>query len=201
MHRLLTQLEQVGAVERVVRPLAARSDARRARRRRPGGAALAVCGATAADGPRDATGALVALSVEMAGEMLVIEVLPGKRAFPLQPEPGMTHDRARLAEMGIDRRSSPRSEHTSRHTAAIMRPVLDVGGVHPEISCVAAPVADLARRCRRGLADGPRRRGRPRAHRCSDTPRPPDGSPRCCRSPELTAERSFQRSNFVALDR
>ena len=140
VHRLLSQLEKVGAAERS------------GRRWRLGPAMVALGAAVPAE-PRlrtvarrplmelaSATGAVVGLSVEMAGEGMVIDVLPGKRAIPLQPESGMTHDRARLAEMGIDptKLASLRA-HEQAHRGDL-RPVLDVGGVHPELSCVAAPL-------------------------------------------------------------
>jgi DNA-binding IclR family transcriptional regulator len=87
-----------------------------------------------------ATGALVGLSVEMAGEGMVIDVLPGRHALPLLPEPGMTHDRARLAEMGIDAEQlASLRAHEQAHRGDL-RPVLDIGGVHPDLSCVAAPL-------------------------------------------------------------
>jgi DNA-binding IclR family transcriptional regulator len=140
VHRLLAQLEQVGAVER-------------SSGRWRLGPTMVELGAAVPAEPRlrsmarrplmdlaTATGALVGLSVEMAGEGMVIDVLPGKRALPLEPEPGMMHDRARLAEMGIDatKLASLRA-HEQAHRGDL-RPVLDVGGVHPELSCVAAPL-------------------------------------------------------------
>jgi DNA-binding IclR family transcriptional regulator len=140
VHRLLAQLEQVGAVER-------------SSGRWRLGPTVVELGAGVPAEPRlrsvarrplmdlaTAAGAMVGLSVEMAGEGMVIDVLPGKHPVPLQPEPGMTHDRARLAEMGIDptKLASLRA-HEQAHRGD-MRPVLDLGGVHPEVSCVAAPL-------------------------------------------------------------
>jgi len=140
VHRLLSQLEQVGAVER-------------SSGRWRLGPTMVELGAGVPADPRlrsvarrplmdlaNATGATVGLSVEMAGEGMIIDVLPGKRPVPLQPETGMTHDRARLAAIGIDpsKLASLRA-HEQAHRGDL-RPVLDVGGIHPELSCVAAPL-------------------------------------------------------------
>ena len=140
VHRLLSQLEQEGAVER-------------SSGRWRLGPTMVELGAGVPAEPRlrsvarrplmdlaSATGALVGLSVEMAGEGMVIDVLPGKCALPLQPEPGMSHDRARLAEIGIDpTKLAALRAHEQAHRGDL-RPVLDAGGVHPELSCVAAPL-------------------------------------------------------------
>ena len=140
VHRLLSQLEQVGAVERL-------SGRWRL------GPTMVELGAGVPGEPRlrsvarrplmllaSATGATVALSVEMAGEGMVIEVLPGKRELPFHPEPGMSLDRARLAEAGLDpTKLAALRAHEQAHRGDL-RPVLDVGGVLPGVSCVAAPL-------------------------------------------------------------
>jgi len=87
-----------------------------------------------------ASGAIVGLSVEMAGEGMIIDVLPGKRPHPHQPEPGKTPSRAALAEMGLDpaKLAYPRA-HEQAHRGD-MRPVIDVAVVASDVSCVAAPL-------------------------------------------------------------
>ena len=57
----------------------------------------------------NATGALVALSVEVAGQVLVMEVLAGRNRLALEPNFGMVLEGAR----------TPSSARTSRHTVAI----------------------------------------------------------------------------------
>jgi DNA-binding IclR family transcriptional regulator len=117
VHRLLTQLEQVGAAERS------------SGRWRLGPAIMAL-GASVPAQPRlravarrpmmdlaSATGAIIGLSVEMAGEGMVIDVLPGKRSH--QPEPGMTPTRAELVERGFDPAELAFLALTSRRTGAI----------------------------------------------------------------------------------
>ena len=140
VHRLLSQLEQVGAVER-------------SSGRWRLGPTIVELGAGVPAEPRlrsvaqrplmelaSATGATVALSVEMAGEGMVIDVLPGKRVLPHHPEPGMTLDRARLAEVGIDpAKLAALRAHEQAHRGDL-RPVIDAGGVVPGVSCVAAPL-------------------------------------------------------------
>ena len=129
VHRLLNQLEQVGAVERL------------GRRWRLGPTVVALGAGVPAE-PRlrsvarrplmdlaNATGALVALSVEIGGRLLVIEVLPGVRRLPLEPNPGMTLAGAKEAAVRAHERAR----------GGDMRPVLDAGAVDPRISCVAAP--------------------------------------------------------------
>jgi DNA-binding IclR family transcriptional regulator len=129
VHRLLGQLAEVGAVERSGRLWRL-------------GPALVALGAEVPAEPRlravarrplldlaNATGALVSLSVEMAGRGVVIDVLPGRRRLPLEPDPGMTVSDGRLA-----------SAHAcARAHRGDMRPAVDAGAVHPGISCVAAP--------------------------------------------------------------
>lgn len=130
VHRLLGQLAEVGAVERSDRWWRL-------------GPALVALGAGVPAEPRlravarrplldlaNATGALVALSVEMAGREVVIDVLPGRRSLPLEPDPGMALSDGRLAS----------ARACTRAHRGDLRPVVDVGAVHPGISCVAAPL-------------------------------------------------------------
>ena len=140
VHRLLTQLEREGAVERssgrwrlgpTIVELGAEVPAQprlRTIARRP---LMLLAGAT---------GATVAMSVEMAGEGMVVEVLPGKRVLPFHPEPGMSLDRARLAAAGLDPTNLAALRAHERAHQGDLRPVLDVGGVLPGVSCVAAPL-------------------------------------------------------------
>ena len=129
VHRLLNQLEEVGAVERL-------------RRRWRLGPTLVELGAGVPAEPRlrsvarrpmmdlaNATGALVALSVEIAGQLLVIEVLPGTRRLALEPNPGMVLAGAKQAVV--------RAHEQAR--GGDMRPVVEAGAVDRRISCVAAP--------------------------------------------------------------
>lgn len=129
MHRLLTQLQEVGAVER---------SAGRWRL----GPTLVEYGAGVPAEPRlrsvarrplmdlaNATGALVALSVEMAGHV-VVEVLPGRSALAMEPDPGMVIEGAKLAAVRA---------HEQAHRGDL-RPVVDVGTVDRRINCVAAPL-------------------------------------------------------------
>jgi hypothetical protein len=118
VHRLLSQLEEVGAVER---------SSGRWRLGRVMDLARA-------------TGEIVALSVEMAGEGMVIDVLPGKRTHMHQPEPGKTPIRAELVENGFDpTQLAYLRAHEQAHRGD-MRPVIDVAIVAPDVSCVAAPL-------------------------------------------------------------
>jgi IclR family transcriptional regulator, acetate operon repressor len=130
VHRLLSQLEDVGAVER-------------ADRRWRLGPTIIELGAGVPAEPRlrsvarrplmdlaNATGALVALSVEMAGELLVIDVLPGKSRLAVEPDPGMAVAEAKTAVARA---------HEQAHRGDL-RPVIDAGGVDRRISCVAAPL-------------------------------------------------------------
>jgi hypothetical protein len=87
-----------------------------------------------------ATGEIVALSVEMAGEGMVVDVLPGRRTHPHQPEPGLTPNRAELAERGIDPAKLAFLRAHERARRGDLRPVVDVAIVAPDVSCVAAPL-------------------------------------------------------------
>jgi IclR family transcriptional regulator, acetate operon repressor len=77
-----------------------------------------------------ATGELVALVVESAGELLVIDVLPGTRPLAFEPEPGMVLDDPSLAPA--------RAYHRARR--GDLRTVLDTGAFDRRISSVAAPL-------------------------------------------------------------
>jgi DNA-binding IclR family transcriptional regulator len=128
--RLLGQLAEVGAVERSG-PLWRI------------GPTLVALGAGAPGEPRlrlaarrplfelaSATGALVALSVEMAGQGMVIDVLSGAMRLPLEPDPGMAFADGRLA--------AAQAHAQARH--GDLRAVVEAGQVHPDISCAAAPL-------------------------------------------------------------
>jgi IclR family transcriptional regulator, acetate operon repressor len=128
--RLLRQLEQVGAADR-------------AGRRWRLGPRLVELGARVPAEPRlravarrplmdlaSATGALVALSVEMAGRAVVVDVLPGTRRLAYEPNPGTTLGSAPLAA----RRAHERARRGD------LRPVVDAGSVDRRIGCVAAPL-------------------------------------------------------------
>jgi IclR family transcriptional regulator, acetate operon repressor len=130
VHRLLGQLAEVGAVER-------------SGRRWRLGPALITLGAGVPAEPRlrsaarrplldlaNATEALVALSVEMAGQGMVIEVLPGGSHLPLEPDPGMALSDGRTAAVRA---------HAQAYRGDL-RPVVDAGGVDRGVSCVAAPL-------------------------------------------------------------
>jgi IclR family transcriptional regulator, acetate operon repressor len=130
VHRLLAQLAEVGAVERSGAWWRL-------------GPALVTLGARVPTEPRlrsvarrplldlaNATGALVALSVEMAGHGMVIDVLPGSGRLPLEPDPGLAFGDGRLAAARA---------HSQAHRGDL-RPVIDAGQVHPGISCAAAPL-------------------------------------------------------------
>jgi len=130
VHRLLTQLEDVGAVER----LAGRWRI---------GPRLVELGARVPAEPRlravarrplmdlaNATGALVALSVEIAGRSMVIDVLPGTRRLPFEPHLGEELDRTPSAALRAHRRAR----------IGDLRVVVDVGVADRRISCVAAPL-------------------------------------------------------------
>lgn len=140
VHRMLSQLEEVGAAERW------------SGRWRLGPAIVALGAAVPAQ-PRlraaarrpmmelaCATGAIIALSVEMAGEGMVIDVLPGKRSHPHQPEPGMTPTRAELVERGFDPAELAFLRAHEQAHRGDMRPVIDIAVVAPDVSCVAAPL-------------------------------------------------------------
>jgi IclR family transcriptional regulator, acetate operon repressor len=130
VHRLLSQLEEVGAVER--------SGARWRL-----GPAMIELGARVPAEPRlrsvarrplldlaYGTRALVALSVQMADQSVVVEVLPGVSRLPHEPDPGMVISDARMAVVRAQAQAS----------FGDLRPVLDAGGVDPGVSCAAAPL-------------------------------------------------------------
>jgi DNA-binding IclR family transcriptional regulator len=140
VHRLLVQLEDVGAVER-------------AAGRWRLGPTLVRLGAEVPAEPRlrtvarrplidlaSATGSLVALSVEMAGHTVVVDVVPGTRRLAFEPKPGMALDRAELAAVGLEppRLASVRAQERAR--GGDLRPVIDMGGADLRVSCVAAPL-------------------------------------------------------------
>lgn len=138
--RLLGQLEQVGAVER--------TDGRW----RIGPTVMELGSEVPAE-PRlravaqrplvelaKATGGLVALSVDVGGRGLVVDVLPGNHPIAVEPRPGMTLYEDGLAETGLraGRLAAVRA-HMQAHTGD-MRPVIDAGGADPRVNCVAAPL-------------------------------------------------------------
>lgn len=140
VHRLLGQLEEAGVVERT------------AGRWRVG-PTLVELGTGVPAEPRlrsvarrplmdlaTATGGLVSLSVEIAGQGLVVEVIPGVHRMPFEPEPGIQPDEATLAAAGLaaGRLASIRAHEQAHH--GDLRPVIDAGGVDPRVSCVAAPL-------------------------------------------------------------
>ncbi len=130
VHRLLGQLAEVGAVERSgarwrLAPTLIELDASvpaeprlRSAARRP---LLELA---------TATRALVALSVKMAGQGIILEVLPGVSRLPLEPDPGTVVSDARLAFVRAHAQAS----------RGDLRPVVDAGVVHPGSSCAAAPM-------------------------------------------------------------
>lgn len=141
IHRLLRQLQAVGAV-------------RRAEDRWSIGPTLVDLGSGPLTEPglRDiarrplleltrATGALVALSVEAAGHALVLDVLPGVRPLDApEPRTGMPLRPDELAAFGLDssRLASLRAHRRAHHND--LRPVLDLGHADPAVACVAAPL-------------------------------------------------------------
>jgi IclR family transcriptional regulator, acetate operon repressor len=135
VHRLLTQLEEVGAVER---------SAGRWRL----GPTLVELGAGVPAEPRlrsvarrplmdlaNATGALVALSAEIGGQILVMEVLAGRSRLAVEPDVGMAVEESMTAAARAHKRAH----------RGDMRPVIDAGAVDRRVSCVAAPLR-LSRR-------------------------------------------------------
>ncbi len=130
VHRLLAQLAEVGAVERSGRGWRL-------------GPTLVELGAGVPAEPRlrrvarrpllelaNATGGLVALSVDMSGHAVVVEVFPGRTPLPLEPEQGMVLGGSQMAVV--------RAHEQARR--GDMRAVVDAGGIHPDLSCVAAPM-------------------------------------------------------------
>jgi DNA-binding IclR family transcriptional regulator len=139
VHRLLAQLQDVGAVQRSGALWRL-------------GPALVELGATvpAAPGLRavarrpmadlaNASGAHVALGVDMGGRMVTVDVAPGIRPLAWLPEPG-TVVSEQIARAGLDAARLAVSRAHARATDHDLRPVIDAGGVHPGISCVAAPL-------------------------------------------------------------
>ncbi|MFJ9007907.1 helix-turn-helix domain-containing protein [Streptomyces canus] len=140
VHRLLGQLGEVGAVERSAGLWRL-------------GPTLLELGTGVPAEPRlrmmarrplmdlaTSTGALVALSVEMAGQGLVIEVLPGVRRLAREPDPGMSFEEGTLAALGIEAANlAAVRAHRQAHRGDL-RPVIDAGGNDPRVSCLAAPL-------------------------------------------------------------
>jgi IclR family transcriptional regulator, acetate operon repressor len=130
VHRLLAQLAEVGVVER--------SGARWRL-----GPTLITLGAGVPAEPRlrsvarrplldlaNGSRALAALSVEMAGRGVVIDVVPGAGGLPAEPHPG--------GVLSDERAAAVRAHAQARRSD--LRPVLEAGLVHPGVSCVAAPL-------------------------------------------------------------
>ena len=88
----------------------------------------------------NATGALVALTVEMAGKNVVVDVLPGTRLLAHEPTPGLVCDRGDLAAVGLEPTKLASVQAHERAHRGDLRPVIDAGGAHPRVSCVAAPM-------------------------------------------------------------
>jgi DNA-binding IclR family transcriptional regulator len=139
VHRLLNQLESVGAVQHLDGAWQL-------------GPALADLG-TGTPGPRlgarslrilmelaVTSGALVALGVEQGGTTRVLEVFPGARALEVEPEPGMSLEAASIGIAGLDTGKMAVLKALVQARTGDTRPVVDVGGGHPEVSCVAAPL-------------------------------------------------------------
>ncbi|MCL2419992.1 MAG: helix-turn-helix domain-containing protein [Conexibacteraceae bacterium] len=130
VRRLLGQLEAVGAVES------------NSGRWRLGptlvelGAGVPACPPLRAAARRSlmdlahATGELVSLVVESAGQLLVIEVFPGTRRLAFEPEPGTMLEDPGLAV----RRARERARNGN------LQPVIDAGAYDRRISSVAAPL-------------------------------------------------------------
>jgi DNA-binding IclR family transcriptional regulator len=87
-----------------------------------------------------ATGAFVVLSVEMAGQVLVVEVVPGLHRLAREPSPGMALEKRKLAEIGVEMTdlAAVRAHEQARH--GDLRPVIDAGTADPRLSCIAAPL-------------------------------------------------------------
>lgn len=140
VRRMLGQLQEVGAVER-------------SNRRWRLGPTLIRFGAGVPADPRlrdvarrplmdlaNATGALVALTVEMAGRNVVVDVMPGTRPLAHEPTPGLVCGAEEFAALGLDpaKVATVRAHRRARH--GDLRPVVDAGGGHPRISAAAAPL-------------------------------------------------------------
>jgi len=130
VRRLLSQLEDVGAVE-----------SNRGRWRL--GPTVVELGAVVPGAPRlraaarrplmhlaHSTGEFVSLVVERAGQLMVIEVFPGTRRLAFEPEPGTVLGNPTLAIV--------RAHERARH--GDLRPVVDGGAHDRRISTVAAPL-------------------------------------------------------------
>jgi DNA-binding IclR family transcriptional regulator len=139
VHRLLHQLESVGAVQCLNGAWHL-------------GPALAELG-TGGPGPRlgarslrvlmelaVTSRALVALGVKQGGATRVLEVFPGARALEIEPEPGMSLEAASLSVAGLDTRKMAVVKALARTHTGDTRPIIDVGGGHPEVNCVAVPL-------------------------------------------------------------
>jgi len=140
VHRLLGQLEQVGAVER-------------SGRRWRLGPTMVTFGSGVPAAPRlrsvarrplmdlaNASGAHVTLAVEIAGESVYVEVLPGTRRLAYEPEPGRSLNEAALAEWGLERDKTASVRALKGARNGDLRPVVDVGGADARLSCAAAPL-------------------------------------------------------------
>ena len=145
VHRLLRQLEEVGAAER----------SRQGWRLGP---ELIAFGAGVPAEPRlraaarrslmdlaNASGARVELCVEMAGRYVVVDVMPGTRPLAHEQEPGFVYDKEGFVTLGLEasQLAVVRAHERARH--GDLRPVLDPGGADPRMSCVSAPLRVPAR--------------------------------------------------------
>jgi IclR family acetate operon transcriptional repressor len=86
-----------------------------------------------------ATGCLVALSADVGGRGLVLDVLPGTRPVALEPCPGLLYEDSVAAAGLPTARLAVARAHAQAHEGD-MRPVIDAGSVDPRVSCVAAPL-------------------------------------------------------------
>lgn len=136
VHRLLGQLEQVGAVERLgsvwrlgVKLVELGSDV-------PAEPRLRAVSRRPLIDLVNTTGAHVGLSVGMAGGGVIVDFLPGVRRIPLEPLPVGTR-------LEVPEWASSRAQARAR--AGDLRMVIDAGGTDPALSCAAAPLR-LSRR-------------------------------------------------------
>jgi hypothetical protein len=76
----------------------------------------------------------------MAGQNVIVDVMPGGRPLAHEPSPGLVCGEEELAANGLEpsRVASPRAQARARR--GDLRPVTDAGGADPRISCVAAPM-------------------------------------------------------------
>ncbi|MCF3961114.1 helix-turn-helix domain-containing protein [Streptomyces fuscigenes] len=86
-----------------------------------------------------ATGGLVALSVDIGGRRLVLDVLPGSRPVAFEPRPGPMDDE-HLAAIGLPAARLATARAHAQARAGDLSPVIDIGDVDPRVSCVAAPL-------------------------------------------------------------